>query len=230
MRVAIHQPNFLPWLGYFNKMASCDVFVFLDDAEIVKTGGTWTNRAKILSNGEPRWLTLPIKRPSGKSLISDAEVAENRWKQRCVSQIDSAYRTSPYHDQFMELVYNIFESTTLNLCEFNRGSLFKIISFLQMDPPRFVSSSDYSLESKSTERLIDLVKRVGGNEYLCGNGSTTYLETEKFEMEKITLSYQNFQTKPYDQFNNSDFVPGLSIIDALMMMGPIKTLDLISAD
>jgi hypothetical protein len=230
VRIAIHQPNFLPWLGYFNKIVSCDVFVFLDDVEIVKTGGTWTNRSKIMSNGEPRWLTLPIKRLSGISLIRDAEIADVRWKQKCISQIDFAYRSSPYHKQIMELVYDVFKSSTLNLSEFNRESLFKIISFLQLDPPRFVNSSDYALGSKSTDRLIDLVKRVGGNEYLSGDGSTSYLEPEKFEKETITLSYQNFQTKQYGQLNKSYFVPGLSIIDALMMMGPIKTLDLISTD
>ena len=230
MRVAIHQPNFLPWLGYFNKMVSCDVFVFLDDVEIVKTGGTWTNRTKIMSNGVPKWLTLPIKRPSGINLINSSEVADIRWKQKCVSQIESAYKSSLYHDQIMELVYDIFETATLYLSEFNRESLLKIITFLQLDPPRFVTSSDYKLGSRSTDRLIDLVKRVGGNEYLSGDGSTSYLEPEKFKMEKITLTYQNFQIKQYGQLNTSDFVPGLSVIDSLMMVGPIKTLALISTD
>jgi hypothetical protein len=204
------------------------VFVFLEDVEIVKTGSTWTNRTKIMSNGEPRWLTLPIKRPSGINLISNAEVSDIGWKQKCVSQIDAAYRSSPYHDQIMELVYDVFESATLFLSEFNRESLLKIISFLQLDPPRFVTSSDYALDSKSTDRLIDLVKRVGGNEYLSGDGSTSYLEPEKFKKEKITLTYQNFKTKQYVQLSKSDFVPGLSIIDSLMMVGPLKTLDLIS--
>ena len=230
MRIAIHQPNFLPWLGYFNKMVSCDVFVFLDDVEIKKSAGTWSNRVRIMSNSEPKWLSLPIKRHSGANLINSTEIADIEWKQKCIRQISSAYQRSPYHNQIMKLVYDIFSSTNLNLSQFNRESLLKIIGFLQIDPPTFVNSSNYSLTSKATDRLIDLVKQVGGNEYLCGGGSTSYLETEKFVQEKITLTYQNFEVKQYVQLNNSDFVPGLSIIDSLMMIGPIKTLDLLSTD
>ena len=229
MRVAIHQPNFLPWLGYFNKIILCDIFVILDDVEMPKGAGTWSNRVKILSDSQPKWLSLPIKRSSGANLINSTDIAASEWKAKCVSKIDFAYRKSPYHRQIMNLVEDVFSSTTMNLSLFNCESILKIISFLEIDPPTFVKSSDFSLTSKATDRLIDLVKQVGGNEYLCGGGSSSYLETEKFIQEKIMLTFQNFEAKHYAQLSEADFIPGLSVIDSLMMNGPIKTLNLIIA-
>jgi hypothetical protein len=204
--------------------------VFLDDVEMRKSAGTWSNRVRILGNNEPKWLTLPIKRSSGANLVNNTEIFDNACKEKLVSQISFAYRKSQYFSEVMKIVENIFSSPIQNLSKFNCEAIFKIIDFLQVDPPVFVNSSSYSVVSKATDRLIDLINQVGGDEYLCGDGSSSYLEPKKFDQQKITLTYQNFETRKYVQLHDSDFVSGLSIIDPLMTIGPLKTLDLIKSD
>ena len=227
MRVAIHQPNFFPWLGYFQKIQSCDHFIFLDDVQIQKKAGSWTNRVKILSNGNPTWLTAPIRRPSGTSGINEVEFADPNWSAKCYSQIDHAYRRCPFHSDTMKFVAELFELKNNLLSDFNREVILKILEHLELKLPDISISSSHSVSSNSTERLIDLMEKVGGTEYLCGGGSASYLENEKFTEVGIEVVMQNFVVTDYLQSNTSEFVPGLSIIDVLMMIGPKATAKMI---
>lgn len=223
MRVAIHQPNFFPWLGYFQKIQSSDHFIFLDDVQIQKKAGSWTNRVKILSNGNPTWLTAPIRRPSGTSAVNEVEFADPNWSEKCYSQIDHAYRKCPFHSDTMKFLAVLFEFKNNLLSDFNHTAILKILEYLEIKPPDISNSSSYSVSSNSTDRLIDLIAKVGGTEYLCGGGSASYLEHEKFAEVGIDLVMQDFVVTGYLQTNTSEFVPGLSIIDSLMMNGPNVT-------
>ena len=220
MRVAIHQPNFLPWTGYFKKLLNSDVFVFLDDVQIQRKAGSWTNRVKILSGGAPKWLTAPIKRPSGMTqAIVSTEFAENGWGLQCQRSIEAAYRKAPHYEEVIELVDDIFQISPLYLGEFNQITILKIMRFLQLPSPKIEKSSDFGISSTATDRLVELVLSVNGNEYLCGAGSAGYLEPEKIYKAGIKLTMQVGSEMPYSQIGVTEFVPGLSIVDALMMTG-----------
>ena len=97
--VAIHQPNFFPWIGYFDKIARCDAFVILDDVQFPKTGGTWTNRVKLPISGEPRWVTAPINRNySGVRKISEIEFTGNQaWRDKILKIIEFNYKKAPFY-------------------------------------------------------------------------------------------------------------------------------------
>lgn len=228
LRVAIHQPNFLPWLGYFHKVMSCDVFVFLDDVQIQKTAGSWTNRVRILHDGNTKWLSIPIKRRAELLIINKIEFAEPDWKNSCYSKIDAAYRKSPHYKEVMDFLAEIFDGSFNCLSEFNQTAIIKILRFLEVKLPVIVNSSDYEIKSTATERILELVKNVDGNEYFCGGGYESYLEPEKFSQAKISLTFQNFTTKSYGQLKTQEFIQGLSIIDALMMIGPENTSKLLT--
>jgi hypothetical protein len=127
----------------------------------------------------------------------------------------------------MKFVAVLFEIKNNLLSDFNRTAILKILEYLEIKPPDISNSSSYSVSSNSTDRLIDLIAKVGGTEYLCGGGSASYLEHEKFKEVGVDLVMQNFVVADYLQTNTSEFVPGLSIIDSLMMNGPKATARMI---
>ena len=228
MRVSIHQPNFMPWMGYFKKIMASDVFVFLDDVQIQKKAGSWTNRVKVLNAGEPKWLTVPIVRVSGTTQnINMTEFAQSDWGSRCQQVIDAAYRKAPFHKEIMDLVETLFQFSPRYLSEFNENSVKKIFDYLQLSTPKLVKSSEFEVSATATERLIELVLLLDGDEYLCGDGSAGYLDSEKFASANIKLTFQNHRESPYIQLNSSEFIPGLSIVDALMMVGPKAVQELL---
>ncbi len=101
MIMTAHQPNFFPWLGFFNKIYRADTFVILDDVQMVKTGSTWFNRAYFLINGEARFVTVPISRPSGTVIIKNAQISDPKWKKRVLSTIESSYARHPFYKTYI---------------------------------------------------------------------------------------------------------------------------------
>jgi len=228
LSVAIHQPNFFPWLGYFKKMVNCDIFIFLDDVQLQKKAGSWTNRVKILINGKAQWITLPLSRITGTTQnINQTRISDEESFSKIFTTIEMAYGKAPFRDDTMNFLLKIFENPSLCLSEFNQNTIIDFFSFLQYDCPKIVRSSDLEINTKSTDRLVDLVIAVGGNKYLSGRGSDSYLEPEKFKNSGISLVMQDYGEHTYPQLKTTEFVPGLSVLDALMMLGPHQTLDLI---
>jgi len=229
--VACHQPNYLPWLGFFHKLHHCDVFVVLDDAQIQKTGSSWVNRTKILFAGGPRWLTLPINRPSGLQQIRLTTIPEGEaWWKGHRGLLHEAYRRAPHYKSLSSFLDGLYGSPSKSLLEFNLGAIHAVLELLGLpEAPKIVMASSFAIGLQGTNRIIELVKRVGGDSYLCGSGSSGYLELEAFEEASVNLVWQNFTEPSRRQLESTAFVPGLSIIDALMMLGPLGTTDLLES-
>lgn len=225
--VSIHQPNFLPWLGYFQKILTSDVFIFLDDVQIPKKGGSWTNRVKILIGGHSTWLTVPIVRTSGFQQVNQIEVVDSEWKSKCLQSISMAYRRASHYEETMKLIDDIFSIENKNLAEWNSIAVKRILRHLDIADLEIYFASDIHVRSAATQRICDLVKAVGGTEYLSGGGSDGYLDTELIKKSGIGLRYQDFTFVPYPQLNTSVFHDGLSIVDALMILGAYETRELL---
>jgi len=224
--VAIHQPNFLPWLGYFHKIIKSDIFIFLDDVQIQRGSSSWTNRVQINIDGMPRWLSAPIGRKSGVTqIINQTEFADLSWFLKYHRTIDMAYSKAPHHKKVMNLIDKLFDSPSINVAQFNENSTYNILRFLELETPKMIRSSTLDVFGSGTDRLINLINAVGGGHYLCGGGSESYLKPEKFLEASIQLSLQNFESHEYPQLRTEHFIPGLSIIDALMMIGPKQTVE-----
>lgn len=217
--VAIHQPNFFPWLGYFNKIARADVFILLDDAQFPKKGGTWTNRMKMLIGDSPKWMTLPVDRSyHGVREIRSVQVDRERiekWKGDFLKTLDMNYSRHPWFSQVMELIDKVLTYDGTLVSEFNIRGITGILEYLGMSKANMKKSSDFADAGVSTERLINLTKMVGGDVYMCGGGASGYQEDEMFAARGIGLRYQNFAHPVYRQHHRGDFVPGLSILDAM---------------
>jgi hypothetical protein len=219
--VAMHQPNFFPWLGFFDKIAKADVFIFLDDVQFPKTGGVWTNRVKFIVSGEPNWITAPIDRNySGKRNINEMHFfPNNSWRDKTRKSIENSYRKHPYYDETIEMFLPLLLNQESNIAEYNIQAITAIVDFLGLDTSKLKRSSHFSFQSMSNELLCDLTLHAGGSIYLAGGGADDYQDEAVFVEKRVKLIYQQFDHPVYEQKGQFYFNPGMSIIDVVMNMG-----------
>lgn len=219
--VAIHQPNFFPWLGYFDKIARADVFIFLDDVQFPKTGGSWSNRVKLLLGGAGSWVTAAIDRDyHGTRTISQMNfLASNPWREKTLKTLETNYRKHPFHRETMAVIEPLLTNSEANIAAYNIHAVTTLSSLLGLDTTKLRRSSDLPHEGHSNELLCLLTQSVGGAMYMCGGGADGYQDESVFKAAGIKLVRQAFVHPAYSQVKTGDFVPGLSIIDALMNHG-----------
>lgn len=220
--VAIHQPNFLPWLGFFDKMRRADVFVLLDSVQLQKTAGSWTNRVCMLVGGRPAWVTVPLVRPRhGTQRIDEALVSSDpRWREKLVRTIQSAYGRAPCFDAVGDLLFTLVRDPHQRLADYNATAIGALAGALGLVPgTRIVRASDLGSSGTATGLLVDIVRRVGGDAYLPGGGAAGYQDNAAFAAAGIALAEHDFEHPRYPQRGVEEFVPGLSVVDALATCG-----------
>lgn len=221
---AIHQPNYIPWLGYFFKIAHADRFVFLDT--VAYSNGSFVNRNSIKTPNGSAWLTIPVlKRGRSGQLI--AEVQSNnadKWKIRHLSTLRSNYGRAPFFKEIFALLepyYCLDGDGRDSLADFNIGVICAIATYLGLRP-QFIRSSQLEVSGHKTHLLLDICHVVGASVYLAGTGSKCYQEDIKFEEAGITPVYSPFSQQSYPQLFG-EFIRNLSIIDVLMNCGYLGT-------
>lgn len=221
--VGIHQLHYLPWLRYFDKIARSDIFVVLDNIQFNKNG--WQNRNKVKAQAGVTLLTVPVFEKAGQNL---AEVRVNNqvpWRRKHWRTLELAYAKAPFwgeHANFLRATYNR-EWEFLN--DLNRHMLDYYIEALGIKT-RVVYASELDVPGNATERLVNLIKSVGGQTYFSGAYALdAYLDADMLAAAGIGLSLQEWTSRPYPQLHNG-FVPDLAIVDLLMNCGP-KSLDIL---
>jgi WbqC-like protein len=214
---AIHQPNFFPWLAYFDKIRHSDIFIFLDNADYPKSGsgsGSWVNRVQIDIKGQPAWFGCPIKRKEGRWKIIETNTDDKtRWRKKLKNTLYYNYIKFPLYRNVMSFIEPILMNPHESLADYNIHGIKCIADYLGLSC-NFIRASSLDIDSSSTQRLIDLTKAVGANTYLCGGGAQGYQEDTLFLKNGLQLKYQNFTPKPYGK--QEQYIPGLSVIDYLM--------------
>tara|TARA_Y100001970_G_scaffold116227_1_gene144699 strand:+ start:2147 stop:2842 length:696 start_codon:yes stop_codon:yes gene_type:complete len=229
MIIAIHQPNYLPWIGYFRKIFTADYFIFLDDATFSK--GSVTNRVRIMEDSKPVWLTIPANPPLGTS-ITDVEIAKPDWSQRHLNRLHNAYRTAPcFSSVWMDVQEMFAELPNGNLGEINRYLIERLCAKIGITSIFYRSFNiPNPKKAVSDDRLIDLILSIpGAKGYLSGSGGRKYQDESKFTAAGLELYYNDYIPQPYLQTAHG-FEPGLSIIDALFNVGWDGVRDLIMED
>jgi hypothetical protein len=229
--IAIHQPNFFPWLGYFNKIARSDKFIFLDNVQFSKTGGGWGNRVQLLINNSPTWVTMPIVRAyHGTRCIYEMEINNNTpWREKMMRTFTVNYGRTPFFKEVFPILEMLINYPTNSLADYNINAIRTLSLAMELDISKLISGSSLDVGSHATDLLIEMVKAVGGTTYLSGGGADGYQEDEKYESSGIKLIYQDFQHPEYSQHKAKDFVPGMSILDTLMNCGFEQTSQLIGS-
>ncbi|MGQ9628967.1 MAG: WbqC family protein [bacterium] len=218
MILAIHQPNYLPWLGFFHKIWMCDTFVLLDNARYSR--GSWMNRVKVKIASGPIWLSVPIitKSKCDQSII-DAKIQNNEpWRRKHWHTLIQNYSGSPFFRNYKSFFSEFYRRKWSKLSEMNEFAIRYIASELGLRR-ELIRASDLKVEGSGTELLINICKALGADTYLSGDGAGGYLEEGKFAESGIELIYQNFKHPAYKQLYG-DFVAGLSIVDLLFNHGP----------
>lgn len=219
--VAIHQPNFFPWLGFFHKVVTADLFVFLDHVQFPKKGGTWINRVKVVINQADKWLTVPVVRQyHGYKAINEMLIdMDTPWKEKMLKTIEINYRRCPHFDSVFPVVRDLILVPIPTLSDYNQHIILTLLNRLEQPTDHLVKGSSLPSEGNATDLLISIVKAAGGTGYMCGGGAQQYQEDEKFALSGLQLVYQQFQHPEYPQANTTTFIKGLSIIDVLMNLG-----------
>lgn len=218
MRVcAIHQPNFFPWLGYFDKIRRADVFVFLDDVAYPKSGsgtGSWVNRVRIGVNGAPTWVHCPIRREHGMQRIRQVRIDDRQpWRTKLLRTLEINYRRARNYAEMMPLLEKLIRFESDMLCDFNIHAVTSLCRTIGITC-EFRLQSEFSVTTSSTQQLIDLARSVSADAYLCGGGARGYQDDALFPLSNLRLIYQNFTPEPYG--DSRTWLPGLSIIDYLL--------------
>lgn len=216
--VAIHQPNFIPWLGYFHKIAHSDVFVFLDDVEYTKN--SFINRNRIKTPRGAQWLTIPVVYSGrSKQKICETQIFNPKKSiKKILSMLEMNYKKAQYFQEYFHPFKNIISKEFETLAELNIEINKWICDILNLNTEVQISS-DLSIETDdATERLISICEYFNASSYLSGFGGSNYQEKEQFAAVKIELITSSFIQKEYDQLWG-DYIPNLSVIDALFNIG-----------
>ena len=220
---AIHQPNFLPWNGYFDKIRQADIFIFLDEVAYPKSGsgaGSWCNRVKLFCMGSPEWYSLPIKREPGVQLIKDVYFDNKKFHlNKFKKKLEHNYKKAPFYSDVMHLIEPFIDCETDNLADYNINLITELSRLLGLKTQLF-RQSELNHESHSTELLIELIKAVGADAYLCGGGASGYQDDRLFLSQGIELIYQNYDPFQDKFFKiNSEQEKGLSVLNSLFYQG-----------
>jgi len=215
MIVTIHQPDFLPWLGFFDRWEKSDTYIVLDDVQFIRRG--WHHRDKIKTQNGIEWLTVPVQKKGRYSqTIKEVRINnEENWRHKHLETIQAAYRKATNFDLVYGRLSEIYNVDHDLLISFNMNLLRLCSKMLDINT-LVVFASEFNVKSTGSQRLVDLVKSVGGKEYLTGSGSRDYLDEALFNKEGINVCWQKFHHPVYQQFHGS-FEKMLSSLDYLMM-------------
>ncbi len=218
MIVSGHQPNYLPWLGFFDKINRSDVFIIEDNVQFERQG--FTSRNKVKTSDGVRWLSVPIKHVKGPLLINQVRIANKEipdWAQRHWLTIKHSYCKAPYWGDFCDFFEDTYNREWNLLINLNMHLIKGIMRFLEITTPLVISSS-LDASGKKNELIISQCKALGANIQLAGLGGREYIDSKRFEKEGIKVIFQDFHQPVYSQLHGQ-FTPNLSVVDYLFCTG-----------
>lgn len=222
--LAIMQPYFFPYIGYWQLIHAVDKFVIYDDVNYITRG--WVNRNRILINGEPAYITVPLIQASQNKLILETMMqSPDAWQNKLVRSVANTYGKATYFNEVFPVVEALIRFETSSLADYLAHQLQTLSRFMGITTEFVVSSRCYgNSELDRQERILDICKREGVTQYINAPGGKALYDTKTFADVGIDLRFIHMQSIAYPQrsvtsLGASNFVPYLSIIDALMEVG-----------
>lgn len=222
MIVSVHQPAYLPWLGYIDKIAHSDIYIFFDSVQLESRGFTHRNRIKT-SHGS-LWLTVPIHKHGHRNcVISDIIIDESRdWRKHHLKAIGLNYCRAPFFIERFEKLETIYRQSysVRKLDQLCWEQLHFWLNELSLKT-EIIKSSSLLLKEKKSDLILEICQKLGATKYLSGELGVNYLELDKFHHANIEVEFQNYTYPSYTQLYG-DFLPNLSIVDYWMNTNDIK--------
>ena len=221
-----HQPDFMPWLGVFYKIRNSDVLRISDHVQYTNS---WTNRVKIKGeSGKAEWITIPIAATDHRLPICEVKIASGvDWKPRLLGKIHASYRRAPHYGELAEVLETIRAYEGGRLQALNMQLLRLTLKNLNVET-RVVLGSELGLDPGKTMHIVDSCRKLGCSIYLAGQGAE-YLDESLFAEHGLQLRRSRFVHPVYPQ-PGLEFVPGLSVLDAIANLGWARTSDLIAGE
>jgi hypothetical protein len=219
--IAIMQPYFFPYIGYWQLINAVDRFVIYDDVNYIKGG--WINRNRILINGAPAFLTAPLHKSSSHKHICDISLqTSSLWRDKLLKSVETTYRKSPYFHGVFPIIEAIIRHDTDNLADYLTHQLLKLSAFIGIKTEFVVSSHCYANNNLSSQtRILDICKQESANRYINPQGGQALYDTVSFHNIGVDLHFIVMHPITYKQ-RVKGFIPNLSIIDVLMENEPDK--------
>ena len=223
----IHQPDFMPYLGFFDRLLSADVFVLLDNAQYVNaTSRSWTNRDKIKTPQGERWITISVKSAPRDTAINQIELSDTvDWRGGHLNLLRQNYRKAAFYGEIFPLVQALYARPCTRLADFNRASIEFLLDLFDIKV-EIVLASTLAAGGRSNELLVEILKEIGADRYLSGVGASAYFRPEPFEAAGIEVTWQDFAHPAYPQLHG-DFIPYLSSIDLLFNCGIARSREIL---
>jgi len=216
MLVTIHQPNYLPWTGFFHKWLLADAFVILDTVQYHKN--EWQNRNRIKTAQGAQWLTVPVHYQFPQR-IDEVEIAGLGWVRKQVTAIEQAYAKAPYLDHYWPEIRTLLLRDWQHISRLNTRLIRQLGEMLGCTAPLYLASEMRTSEEEPTKRLIALTRELEGTAYLSGREGRNYLRQEAFAAASLELWFQEAEAPRYPQLHGA-FISHLSVIDLLFNVGP----------
>ena len=218
MIVSIHQPNYIPWIGFFNKILSSDIYVVFDDVQFPR-GKDYANRNQIKINNGKTWLTIPVIGKSDLKPWNQIEINKNGWVNKHLASIESFYKKTPYFNEYYPEIKNIYLKDHNLLVDLTLDLIKHFIKILNKKT-KIVRSSDIKTDLKGMDKILYILKHLQSTKYISGDGegSKRYIDENLFKENNIELIWQNYKHPVYKQ-QFGEFIPYMSILDLIFNEG-----------
>ncbi len=216
MIVSVHQPQYLPWLGYFDKIDKADVFVLLDNVQYKKNEVQNRNKIKTAAGGQ--WLTVPVLYRFPQ-LINEVEINnKERWQRKQQQALISNYKKAPYWNVLEPFFTELFQSQWQTISQLNIHVVKTLVKILGIETPLHIASEIGNFPEDPDERLIAITKHFGADTYLSGSGGRNYMDIDKYGRNSIKVIVQDYKHPVYSQLFD-DFLPYMSVVDLIFNNG-----------
>lgn len=214
--ICIHQPDFVPYLGFFQRLLMAQDFILLDDVQFIRRG--WQHRDRIKGRTGSAWLTLALRKGEYHQLINEVELSDDpKWIGDNLNLLRECYGKAPYFAEVFPKVEGIYRAGHRRMIDFNCAFLNLALEYFDITTP-ISRASEYKIKATSSSRLLALVQAKQGDTYLTGTGSRDYLDEEMFRSAGVCVMWQDFRHPVYPQMYG-DFEPMLSCLDVLFNCG-----------
>tara|TARA_R110002167_G_scaffold31464_17_gene103273 strand:+ start:402 stop:1121 length:720 start_codon:yes stop_codon:yes gene_type:complete len=218
MNIVISQPMFFPWVGLFEQIKLSNCYVHYDDAQYSK--GSFTNRVQMWDGKKTSWMSVPVIHTNIHVAINEVEIDyKKNWQHKHLQRLKQSYVKSPFKTDMMDVIESVYAANHNSIADLSIASIEAVCRYFNIgDPSHFIRSSQLGITGKSSARVINIVKKLNGTDYITGHGARQYLDHELFESEGIAVDYMDYKMKPYPQLG-SDFTPYVSILDLIANCG-----------
>ncbi len=217
--VVIHQPDFLPYLGFFSRLDKADIYVVFDNVQYVRNSSrAWTSRDKIKTQNGEKWIKVRTKKAPMGTAINQILLSEDEsWREDHINLITQNYKNAPYFKQIMPFIDELYQYRCERMMDFNLKSIRLLMELFDIRVETVIAS-DLNPVGKNNLLIIDIMKKLNCHKYLSGIGAKDYFVPEPYEQAGIEVIWQDFKHPVYRQ-QYDGFIPYLSSIDLLFNCG-----------